>query len=154
WRARRFADALLRQGAQPGDRIGVMLGSDAAIEFSITMMAVHELGGVFVPINARFALEEVVYIANKVELKVLVAGESHAELLRSARARMPAGAALIVVHAKDQAAADDWYTLYAAASVERARLPPSRPQDLAEVLFTSGTTAHPKGAMITHQSAL
>ncbi len=154
WRARRFADALARQGVQPGDRVGVMLGSDAALEFSISMMAVHELGGVFVPVNTRFALEEVVYVANKAGLTALVAAQAHAEMLRPARARMASVRSHIVLYNQTTDAADDWYTLYEQASVQRDRVPPSRPQDLAEILFTSGTTAHPKGAMMTHQSAL
>jgi acyl-CoA synthetase (AMP-forming)/AMP-acid ligase II len=154
WRARRFADALLRSGVRPGDRVGVMLGSDAAIEFAVSMMAVHELGGVFVPVNTRFALEEVVYIANKAALKALVAGEAYAAMLRTARGRMPALASLIVLHVQANDSADDWYNQYERAAVQRDRVPPSAPQDLAEILFTSGTTAHPKGAMMTHQSAL
>lgn len=154
WRARRFAAALLAQGVRRGDRVGVMLGNGAAIEFAISMMAIHELGGVFVPVNTRFAPEEVVYASNKVGLTALIAAEEHAAILRPAQSRMSSLRAFIVLYAEPGDALDDWYRLYDEAQVEHARVPPSAPDDLAEILFTSGTTAHPKGAMMTHRSAL
>lgn len=154
WRARKLADAYRQQGLGQGDRIGVMLGNDAAAEFAVSMLAVHELGGVFVPVNARFAIEEIVYVINKAGCKALVTLKTAAAAIEKARPRMPGLLLLATVSATPDDSPGDWYRLLASGTVQPDRVPPTQPDDVAEILFTSGTTAHPKGAVMTHQSAL
>ncbi len=154
WGARKFASVLAARGIEAGDRVGIMLGNDAVIEFGQSIMGIHHLGGVFVPVNARFALEEIVYVANKAGLRALVVGEKHGAAVAAARERMPSVEALITVGEAAVAPCLDWHELMAATPVDRDIRSARQADELAEILFTSGTTAHPKGAMHTHSTAI
>src|SRR3546814_857125 len=131
-----------------------MLGNDAVIEFGQAIMGVHQLGGVFVPVNARFALEEVVYVTNKAGLRVLIVAAALGATVAAARKRMPTLEMLITVGPEPVADCLDWYGLNARTPVERSIESSLKPEDMAEILFTSGTTANPKGAIHTHSSAV
>jgi acyl-CoA synthetase (AMP-forming)/AMP-acid ligase II len=154
WGARKFASILAARGVQPGDRVGIMLGNDAVIEFGQGIMGVHQLGGTFVPVNARFALEEVVYVVNKGGLRALVVSDRLAEAVASARGRMPTLETLITVGGGRVAGCLSWDDLVAQTPVDRSIESQLEPSDRAEILFTSGTTANPKGAVHTHSSAV
>jgi acyl-CoA synthetase (AMP-forming)/AMP-acid ligase II len=154
WGARKFASALAARGIATGDRVGIMLGNDAVIEFGMAMMGVHRFGGVFVPVNARFAIEEVVYVVNKAGIRVLLVDARHGEAVAAARDRMPSLDLLVSVGAEPVAGCIDWRELNAATKVDRAIESPLGADDMAEILFTSGTTANPKGAIHTHGTAI
>src|SRR3546814_11186593 len=95
--SRKFASILAANDIGTGDRVGIMLGNDAVIEFGQAIMGVHQLGGVFVPVNARFALEEVVYVTNKAGLRVLNAAPALGETVSAARKRLATPGTLITV---------------------------------------------------------
>src|SRR3546814_14614635 len=117
-------------------------------------MGVHQLGGVFVPVNARFALEEVVYVTNKAGLRVLIVAAALGATVAAARKRMPTLEMLITVGPEPVADCLDWYGLNARTPVEHSIESSLKPEDMAEILFTSGTTANPKGAIHTHTPAV
>ncbi|MGE0233195.1 MAG: class I adenylate-forming enzyme family protein [Flavobacteriaceae bacterium] len=158
WQGKKFGSALAALGIKPGDRVGAMLANDAVIEFAQTIAGIHALGGVFVPVNARFAVEEVVYVVNKSGARALVVRPDQAAKLSVVRDRMPDLHALIVLGSGkgsgEHAGSHDWHTIVEAADVGALKPSERGPEDMAEILFTSGTTAHPKGAVHTHRSAV
>src|SRR3546814_15203054 len=95
--SRKFASILAANDIGTGDRVGIMLGNDAVIEFGQAIMGVHQLGGVFVPVNARFALEEVVYVTNKAGLRVLNVAAALGATVAAARKQMPTPEMLITI---------------------------------------------------------
>src|SRR3546814_18638879 len=123
-----------------------MLGNDAVIEFGQAIMGVHQLGGVFVPVNARFALEEVVYVTNKAGLRVLIVAAALGATVAAARNRMPTLEMLITVGPEPVADCLDWYGLNARTPVERPIASSLNPEAMAEHLFNSGPPAHQTAA--------
>ena len=125
-RARRTAGGLDRVGVGGGDIVAALLHN--SLEFVDVMLAADVLGAVFMPINWRLAPPEVSYIVEHAGAKVLVSEPELAPLVEGD-----------AVEAAALGAADP------IATPTRAE-----PADLLRLMYTSGTTARPKGVMITH----
>ena len=130
----RLASALADHGIGPGDRIA-FLGHNS-VEFLETLFATGTLGAIFVPVNARLAPTEISYVMNDSGSSVLIHGsEFTAALDHLAVARIPLG--------------EPYEAAIAAATPQRRDVPVSL-DDTAAILYTSGTTGKPKGAMLSH----
>lgn len=139
----RAVAALKGIGIRPGDRVGY-LGLNA-IDYVILMQAALRMGAVTVAINWRLVAREVAYIAADAELALLVTeaeridqitpGTVHRVMFVDApHDGLPPFEAWVRAHAPDD-------SLY-----------PAEPETPAIQLYTSGTTGHPKGAILTHGS--
>jgi fatty-acyl-CoA synthase len=135
-RSTRFAHALARLGVGGGDRVA-FLGPNHPY-FLEALFGASMLGAIFVPLNARLAPAELAYILGDSGASVLVHAPSHRT---TADALRPA-----VRHVLDFDAYDD---LLAAAPEDPVDEPVAQ-EDLALVMYTSGTTGHPKGAALSH----
>ncbi|MGY1814499.1 FadD3 family acyl-CoA ligase [Blastococcus sp. SYSU D00820] len=168
----RFARAAVAAGLQPGDRAGVWAPNSA--RWVVAALGIQAAGGVLVPVNTRFKGEEARYALDKVRAVLLVVdqgflGADHLGMLRgedptppSAECPVPALGHLrtvVTVGEGSDPAARGWDGFLAGAervpeSEVLARIERLRPDDVADILFTSGTTGYPKGAMVTHASNL
>ena len=143
-RARRFAATLREYGVRPGDRIALLLPSTP--DFPVAYFGVLALGGVAVPINPLLRAGEIEYILRDCGAHILVCAEQFSEHgRRSAElSRVPLLAVL----------SDGLGTPCVDASGRQvppvSHYVPREPADIAVVLYTSGTTGKPKGAMLTH----
>jgi fatty-acyl-CoA synthase len=135
-RSTRFAHALTRLGVGGGDRVA-FLGPNHPV-FLETLFGAGMLGAIFVPLNARLAPAELAYILGDSGASVLVHAPGHRA---TADALRPA-----VRHVLDFAAYDE---LLAAAPEDPVDEPVAQ-EDIALVMYTSGTTGHPKGAALSH----
>ena len=134
-RVRRLAAVLRERGVAPGDRVAYLGPNHPA--FLETFFATATLGAVFVPLNTRLAAPELSYMLDDSGARLLVFGPEHAETV--------AGLAL-----RDRiAVAGEYEELLAAAPAEPIDVPVSL-DDVCMIMYTSGTTGHPKGAMLTH----
>lgn len=138
-RAAALAGHLARLGVQRGDRVAVMLSN--GLDAVTCVVAVSWLGAVLVPLGARLRRPEIAYIFDNAEpVAVIHAGEFTAELPPTGPT---AGLRLDTCTAA-------WRAVFDASPADALA-----PADVAEhalfgILYTSGTTGKPKGAMLTH----
>ena len=134
----RLARALVARGLEPGDRVGLLYSNADAHRFSIAYMAVHKAGGVNVPLNTRLAPPELRYIVDHCGAAALLHGHG---LDAACAAAAPVAAPRFVLGPDDQDAHDLSGDLFQISRTD---------DDLADILYTSGTTGAPKGVACEH----
>jgi acyl-CoA synthetase (AMP-forming)/AMP-acid ligase II len=143
-RAARTAAGLARLGVGRGDVVGILLYN--CPEFLETMFAVARLGAVFMPMNWRLAGEEVGYIAGHAGARLVVSEPELAPLATAARGHL-SGVPLVGVGG----ALSGWTPFEALREAgEAPPLADVAADDVHRLMYTSGTTARPKGVMITY----
>jgi long-chain acyl-CoA synthetase len=141
-RSAQIAAGFDKLGLASGDRVALLLGN--RIEFPLTMFAAARAGLVTVLLSTRQQKPEIAYVLTDCGAKLLIHEASLADRLPDAR-DVPDLAHRIAVH--DDAASP----LAALAADAPARAPADvGEQDTAMILYTSGTTGRPKGAMLAH----
>ncbi|MDQ1696015.1 MAG: hypothetical protein QOJ03_1368 [Frankiaceae bacterium] len=151
--ANRVAHGLTARGITRGDAVAVFMSNRP--EFFYGMFGLHRAGAVYVPCSTNYSPEELVYQLNHVEAKAVFVDETTFPQLAAVRAQIP-GIALCVIHGADDA--EGTVTLDGLVAGQSDEWPDSASQltadDLALVMYTSGTTARPKGVMLSHGGML
>ncbi|OLF18543.1 acyl-CoA synthetase [Actinophytocola xanthii] len=137
-RATRFAHALAGLGVGAGDRVAYLGPNHVA--FLETLFGTAKLGAIFVPLNTRLTPNELAYMLADSGAAVLVHAPSHAEHADALRGMVR------IPHVVDL---DEHARLVAQAPVEPLDEPVGQ-DEVAMIMYTSGTTGHPKGAALTH----
>ena len=135
----RLARTLVDRGVGPGDRVMLLLPPELADRFAIAYVAAHKAGGVVVPVNPRYAPRELDHIAASADPALVVTGGDQEQRTQ----------ALPTTHV----VGDGAWAEATGGDGEPFRIPRA-PSDLAEILYTSGTTGLPKGVTSTHESVL
>ncbi|MFC9679778.1 long-chain fatty acid--CoA ligase [Streptomyces sp. NPDC056948] len=138
-RTTRLAHALRERGIRRGDRIAYLGPNHPS--YLETLFAAGTLGAVFVPLNTRLAGPEIAYQLADSGAKALVYGPSHAGLVAGLPGSTDVRAYLEVGEE------------YERAVTEAPGDPVDEPvgaEDTCIIMYTSGTTGRPKGAMLTH----
>jgi fatty-acyl-CoA synthase len=148
-RCDRWSAALQALGVEKGDRVAYIApNTHAQLE---SFYAVPQLGAVLVPINYRLTADDFAYIAGHSGATILCAHPDHLDAVDSVRSRMPA-----VRHFVSLGPGRDGWISYEdtlRTSPGSFRRPTIAEDDLISINYTSGTTARPKGVMITHRNA-
>jgi long-chain acyl-CoA synthetase len=154
----RLARSLRELGIQPGDR--VTLYAPNCWEWIVSYYAIARVGAVINPINAMLTSEEVRYVVEDCGATALLATPDKGLPLLKTR---PPRLREMVLFGDDVAAgARSFNTLLQAAGVDERLNGESdsdqaivrQPEDLSTICYTSGTTGHPKGAMLSHRAVL
>lgn len=147
-RVNRLADALFGLGVRKGDRVaGLLLNSAALIE---TLFACAKLDAIFVPINYRLGAAEVAFIIDDAAPRVLILHDEFVSLIEPAAAG--AWPRLVRVGG-DTAPYELNYEAFLADGTDVEAGTIVMPDDPHVMMYTSGTTGRPKGALLTHANA-
>ncbi len=138
----RIARVLMDLGVQPGDRVAVQV--DKSAEAVALYLACLRAGAVYLPLNTAYTPAEVQYFLSDADPAVLVCDPARANGLAQGRR-------VLTLDGDGQGSLSQ-----AAATVAPVHevAVPARPEDLAAILYTSGTTGRAKGAMISHGNLL
>lgn len=150
WTYREFEDRTNRLANQLRDRLGVRRGDRIAaviptsVECLEILFAASKLGAIFSPINVRFAAPEISYVLADLGADVLFVHEAFPQ----ARAAVDEPGVRV---RKVIALGNEYDDLLATADPKPMTAMAER-HDVAVIMYTSGTTGRPKGAMITHEN--
>lgn len=137
----RFAHYLLKQGYKKGDTIGTV--SMNSIEHVIAMYGIHKAGLTWVPINPNISINEKKYIISETKIKLLLVDENFwRQDLEEHR---------VLLMNEEQASSNSFERAIANESTEELDVH-IEDRDIAQIMFTSGTTGNPKGVCISHLS--
>ncbi|MFT3802684.1 MAG: long-chain fatty acid--CoA ligase [Burkholderiaceae bacterium] len=141
----RFAGLLRERGVERGTRVA-FLGLNQPT-FLIGLFAVARLGATFVPLNFRLTGPELSLIINDCAAHTLIVDAAHRPIIDGVRGELASVRQYLTVGD----AVDGWQSAEAkAAPIDRGAT--VDPDDPAIIMYTSGTTGRPKGAMLTHSN--
>src|SRR5258708_30606796 len=152
-RAARLGGALENAGNKPGDRVAFLsMNCHRLLE---AYYGVLEAGAVLLPLNVRLASHELAYILNDSGAKVLFLEKEFLNLVDSFRSELATVESFFLLDGPPQT---DW--LSPGSYEDRLAAAPRRQADImeidedavAELFYTSGTSANPKGVMLTHRN--
>ncbi len=131
-------------GLQPGDRVALSLAN--TLDFPIAYFGVLRAGLVAVPLNPGYTAQELRWTLSDSGARAAVVSAHGSELLLSLGSELPGLEHVLVV-------GGSWHELLEGAAGEPTT-PPTAGEDLAVLLYTSGTSGRPKGAMLPHRALL
>jgi crotonobetaine/carnitine-CoA ligase len=144
----RTAALLIDRGVAKGDRVAVMgRNSDGHV---VMLFALARIGAIMVPVNPEFGVQEARYVLHHAEVSAVVASAETIRVAREAAEGMAKAPWFVMLDGERDGVPD----LFASArAAQPAQLPGDvRPDDTCLIVYTSGTTGFPKGAMHSQRS--
>ena len=145
---RRSAALLIERGVAKGDRVGVIgRNSDGHV---VMLFALARLGAIMVPVNPEFGVQEARYVLHHAEVSGVVASADTIRVAREAVEGLAQAPWFLMLDGARDGVPD---LLASARAAQPAPLPGDiRPDDTCLIVYTSGTTGFPKGAMHSQRS--
>ena len=160
-RAEEVAAALVASGVAPGDRVAIWAPNSGA--WIVSSFGIYLAGAVLVPLNTRYKGGEAAHVLGTAEAKVLLTvtdflGADYVGMLEDADVR-DALDEIVVIQGPTREGTTTWDDFVARGSARdrdemRRRAAAVAPDDTSDIIFTSGTTGAPKGAMLGHGASV
>lgn len=148
-KANRFANMLIQRGIKKGDKVAILLMN--CIEWLPIYFGVLKAGALAVPLNFRYAADEIEYCVNLAEADVLVFGPSFVDRVQSIVDSIAPNRMLFYVGENCPSYAESYNELTANCSSQAPRVRLDQ-KDNAAIYFSSGTTGFPKAILHNHES--
>jgi long-chain acyl-CoA synthetase len=161
--AAKLARQLIADGVRPGDRVAIVMRN--LPEWPVAFWAGVLAGAIVTPLNAWWTGQELEYGLCDSGASILIVDNERYERLREHLAKCPSVKKIYVSRMPEESAdpavqrlegviggANDWASLPPVESLEE--FPPRGPDDDVTIFYTSGTTGHPKGAVISHRNII
>lgn len=145
----RFANALVALGVKPGDRVAVQV--EKSIEALMLYLGTVRAGAIFLPLNTAYTPAEIEYFLGDAEPAVFVCDPARVGALRPFAEKAGAKLETLGVWRSPEISAGTLSDRALAAAPEFVDIARG-PDDLAAILYTSGTTGRSKGAMLSHDN--
>jgi fatty-acyl-CoA synthase len=150
-RVNRLASALQRLGAVKGDRVAPMFYNTH--HFAEVYFAAAKLGAILTPVNFRFLGKEIEYIIGNSKSAFFFFGKDFEGTIAEIAHSLSSVQHFIGVDAKRGGFAHDYETLLSSGTREEPSVAVAE-GDPCQIMYTSGTTGKPKGAVITHGNVI
>jgi long-chain acyl-CoA synthetase len=147
----RTAAALVSLGLEPGDRVAIVMAN--VVEFAFAYYGALRADLVVVPVNPAYTPREITHLLADSGARAAVVGRVHLAAVAEARESAPALEVVIATGSTDVPGAVPFGPLLEQSSPQPV-IPARGGEDLAVLLYTSGTTGAPKGAMLSHRALL
>jgi len=141
-RVNRLADSLSRLGLKKGERAAILEVN--CNEYVEACLATVKLGAIFVPLNFRIREDELKYLVDKAEPRILFVGGRYADMVNSVKGELLSVEHFIIIGGEDKGM-QDYDGLIASGSADEKGFAQLADEDIVMLLFTAGTTGFPKG---------
>jgi acyl-CoA synthetase (AMP-forming)/AMP-acid ligase II len=147
-RTDRLASAMLKVGMKKGDRVAILFFNSAC--FVETYIAAVKIGLLATPVNYRLALPEIFYILNNSRSKMLFYDPAFEDRFADHKEELKMVRLFISPHNGDSTRAMNYEDFLSSGELPSSFLPHVREDDPCQLMYTSGTTGRPRGAILTH----
>ncbi|MEX2292701.1 MAG: class I adenylate-forming enzyme family protein [Acidimicrobiales bacterium] len=141
---------LVGQGIAKGDRVAIHVPPEEGLAFLISYSAVHKAGAVAVPTSTRLVARELGYVLAHAGAVVAISGASTTSILQDARAELPDLRVVVTTGPASGVGIMGWDDALDPDAGEIQM--PLTGDDIADVMYTSGTTGRPKGVVVRHRN--
>lgn len=144
----RVAASLQGAGVEKGDRVAIFLPMEESLEWVVGYAAIHKAGAVAVPTNTRLTPRELEYVLGHSGAVAAFAGAGTAEVLEGIRTSLPS-LRWVAVSSEQSSAEEPWSGLGGTGRKVEVEV---GPDEMADIMYTSGTTGRPKGVVVRHRN--
>jgi long-chain acyl-CoA synthetase len=153
----KFASGLSELGVQKGDHIALLLGNSP--HFIIAYYGAMRLGATVIPVNPIYTPDEIGYILHNGDVKAVIALDLLSPLVEAVHDKLNSVEHFIICDSKGSDEIPSYpyekmksFTKVISTGINTFVGPEINEEDVAVILYTSGTTGKPKGAMLTHKN--